>query len=486
MMRYPKKSPGRARGAALLAALALTAGGCDDGLADLNENPNDPVEVSADYLFPNAVEAAVGRVVGAGLNVDLVGLWVQHYAEFEIPIEDLYELTDSRVSAHWDGFWVGPMQDLQEVIEEGQAMERPNTEAMGLIMKAWTAQAITDLYGDIGYSEALRGRDQSSGTTVSYDTQEEVYRTLIDEVTTAAGLLDPDALHMEDADLIYDGDMDRWARFANSLRMRLAMRLSDVAAGYAAEEFQAAYAAGGFGSNDDSAILWYLDDGVNRHPVHVLYLSPIKHSLSSTLVDTLQSLADPRLPVFAQANAFGEYRGAPNGSLPHEAADSMSLIGTFYSRADAPGKLLTYAEVLFLQAEAAERGWIADDAASLYAAGIRASMEFNGVAESDIVDYLAQPEVVYAGGAAGLDQIALQKWIALFGNGLEAYSEWRRTGIPVLEPGPDVQNDGLIPVRLFYPASEQSLNGAAVEEARARQDGATMNSRVWWDTEPNQ
>lgn len=491
MMHTGTRILGRARGAAAVAALAVAAVGCDDGLADLNVNPNDPVAVGADYLFPNAVEAAVSRAIGTSLNVDLTGLWVQHYAEYEIPIEDLYELTDERVAAHWSGFYVGPLQDLQEVIAEGQALERPNTVAMGTIMKTWTAQLVTDLYGDIGYSEALAGREGEVGP-VSYDTQEEVYRTFLADLAAAEAMLDPAGVTITAGDLIY-GDagsqaeqVEQWRRFANSLRMRMAMRLSDALSTFAADEFASAYAAGGFESNDDSAILWYLDNGVNRHPVFNLYLSPIKHSLSSTLVDTLQSLADPRLPVYARQNGAGVYRGAPNASLPHEDPESVSLIGDFYSSADAPGVLQSYAEVLFLQAEAAERGWITASAAALYEAGIRASMEFNGVAAQDIDDYLAQPEVAYQGGQAGLDQIALQKWIDLFGQGLEAYAEWRRTGIPVLQPGPDALNGGLIPVRLFYPASEQSLNEAAVNEAIARQDGATMNTRVWWDTEDNQ
>lgn len=466
-----------------MVALTLAATACDDGLADLNINPNDPVDVGAEYLFPNAVEAAVSRVVGTSLNVDLTGLWVQHYAEFEIPVEDLYELADGRVATHWTGFYAGPLQDLQEVIEKGQEQDRPNTVAMGTIMKVWTAQVVTDLYGDIAYTEALRGRDPSIGTTVAYDTQEEVYRALLDDATAAGGMIDLNGVAMQAGDLIYGGDMESWRRFANSLRMRLAMRVADASSSLidAQSEFVAAYNAGGFESNADNAILWYLDNGSNRHPVHVLYIGTgVKHSVSQTMVDTLKNLDDPRLPVYAQQNAFGEYWGAPNASLPHEDPDTVSLIGDFYSSADSPGMLMTYAELLFLQAEAAERGWIGANAGDLYRAGIRAAMEFNGVAEQEIVDYLAQPEIQYQGGSAGLAQIGLQKWIALFGNGVEAYSEWRRTGYPQLTAGPDADNDGRIPVRLFYPASEESLNKASYDEARARQDGATMNSPVWW------
>lgn len=468
-------------GAALIALIAVAA--CDDGLTDLNVNPNDPVEVGAAYLFPNAVEAAVSRVTGAGLNLDLTGLWVQHYVEHEYSNEDRYEVGTTTVSTHWSSFYAGPLQDLQEVIDQGRETNRPNVTAMGLVMKVWTAQVVTDLWGDVGYSQALRGRDASAPLTVEYDTQQAIYDRLLDEAEEAAGLVDPDGLAIGEADIIYGSEMEQWRRFANSLRMRLAMRLSEVAPGVAEAEFSSAYAAGGFQSNDDSAILWYLDDGVNRHPIWSYMDSRDDHSVSATMIDTLKSLNDPRLPVYAQPNEAGEYWGNPNGVMIEPAPlDEVSRIGTFYSRPDAPSVLMSYAEVLFLQAEAAERGWITADAGALYTAGIRAAMEFNEVSAAAIDAYLAQPEVAYAGGEAGLRQIGLQKWIALFGNGPEAYAEWRRTGVPELAPAANALNDsGQIPLRLFYPSTEESLNSAALEAAVARQGGADLDDPVWWD-----
>jgi hypothetical protein len=471
----------RRRSAAGLMATVVMLAACDHGLADLNINPNDPVNVGAEYLFPNAVEAAVSRVVGSGLNMDLTGLWVQHYVEHEYTIEDRYEVSNSAIQTHWANFYAGPLQDLQEVIEQGEALNRPNTVAMGLLMKVWTAQVMTDLWGDIGYSQALRGRDPAVGTRVPYDTQEEVYTRLLAEAQAVAAMATPGGVTMGGADLIYSGNMTRWAQFANSLRMRMAMRISAAAPTLAQQHFVAAYNAGGFQSNADNAVLWYVDNGLNRHPIHVYELGRNDHSVSATMINTLAGLNDPRLPVYARPNKSGNYWGAPNATLLDPPLDSVSKIGTFYSRANAPGILMSYAELLLLEAEAAERGWISASAGTLYAAGIRAAMEFNGIPEASIAAYLAQPAVAYQGGAAGRTQIALQKWIALFGNGPEAYAEWRRTGVPTLPIGPDAENDGRIPVRLFYPASEESLNRDAVEAAKARQGGATLNNPVWWD-----
>ena len=472
MMRN-RKHLGRAAVAGMVGLLAA----CDDGLTDLNVNPNEPVDVGAEYLFTNAVEASVTRATGASLNLDLVGLWVQHYAETRYTEEDRYELSDSKVQTHWSGFWAGPLQDFTEVVEKGRDAGRPNVEAMGMVMRTWTQQVVTDLWGDVGYGEALQGRTPGSGNTVSYDPQQQVYAGLLGELRTAAGMLTPSGVRMGNADLIYQGDPAKWAKFANSLRLRMAMRMSQADAAAARSEFTAALAAGVFTSNADNAVLWYVDNGVDVHPFHAYYRSAPTHAISATLVDSLARNADPRLPVYAQPNNTGAYRGMANGVIADPPLDPISRIGTFFVRANAPSYLMTYAEVLLLQAEAAERGWIPGDAAALYRQAITAHMLQVGVAQSAIDTYLAQPAVAYA----GLPSIGVQKWIALYGNGVEAYAEWRRTGYPVLTAGPDALNDGRIPVRLPYPSSETSLNAAAVEAAKARQGGATLNSPVWWD-----
>lgn len=461
----------------LVASLALLSAACDDGLTELNRNPNEPTDVGAEYLFTNAVEASVSRVTGSSLNLDLVGLWAQHYAETRYTTEDRYELSDGSVQTHWSNFWAGPMQDFNEVITKGKAASRPNVEAMGLVMRTWNQQVITDLWGDVGYSEALAGRTPGSSNVVAYDTQEQVYEGMLNDLERATTLLDPAGVRMGNADLIYRGDPAKWAKFANSLRLRMAMRMSQGDPATARAEFAAAMAAGVFTSNADNAVLWYVDNGVDVHPLHAYYRAAPTHAISATLVDTLQRNADPRLAIYATPNAAGRYRGMRNGSLADPPLDSISRIGTYFTRAGAPSYLMTYAEVLFLQAEAAERGWIAGDAAALYRQAITAHMLQLSVPQAAITTYLAQPAVAYA----GLRSIGVQKWIALFGNGPEAYAEWRRTGFPNLTAGPDALNDNRIPVRLPYPASEQSLNKAAVDAAMARQGGATLNSPVWWD-----
>lgn len=467
----------RAPRAVLAMSLALAASACDRGLTDLNENPNEPVAVGAEYLFTNAVEASVTRTLGSFVNLDLTGLWAQHYAETRYSTEDRYVFVASTIQNQWTGYWAGPMQDFNEVVSKGREAGRPNVEAMGIIMRSWNYQVLTDLWGDIGYTGALQGRTPGSGNEVEFDPQEQVYRGLLAELRGASALLDAGGVRMGNADLLYQGDPEQWARFANSLRLRLAMRMSQADANTARSEFAAALAAGVFTSNDDNALVRYVDNGVDVNPIHAYHRSAPTHAVSATLVDSLLHLDDPRLAVYADPNAAGEYRGMPNGSTDEPPLNQISHIGEHFVRANAPAYIMTYAEVLFLQAEAAERGWIEGDAASLYRQAITAHLEMLDIEQDEIDAYLSQARVAYA----GLPSIALQKWIALYGNGPEAYAEWRRTGYPVLQVGPDAENDGRIPLRLEYPASEQSLNRSAYEAAVARQGGGTVNSPVWWD-----
>lgn len=466
--------------AGLALALAAVLGGCDEGLTELNVNPNEPVDVGAEFLLSNAIEAAASRVHGSSLNMDLTGLWVQHYAESRYSEQDRYELTDASVETHWTNFYVGPLQDLQEVIEQGEAAERPNVVAIGTILQSWIMQVITDLWGDAGYSQALQGRS-GDAVEVAYDPQSEIYAGILADLEAASAMIQPGGVAIDDGDLLYGGDMAKWRKFANSLRLRAAMRLSEVDEATARAEFTDALAAGVFTSNADNAVLWYVANGVDVHPIFAYQRNRDDHAVSKTLVDTLRSLSDPRLPVYALPNAAGQYRGVPNGDLNELSLDSISRIGTYFSREDAPAVLMSYAEVLLLQAEAAERGWITASAADLYRQAITASLQDLGIAQAEIDAYLAQPRVQYQGGEAGLRQIALQKWIVLFGNGPEAYAEWRRTGYPQLTAGPDAINDGQIPVRLPYPAIESQLNAASVQAAITRQGGAGMNDALWWD-----
>jgi hypothetical protein len=474
--------------AASALVLALGASACDAGLTEINENPNDPETVPADNVFANGISSGVGRAFGANFNMTLTALWAQHMAKIQYIDEDRYDLRDQAVNTHWTAFYSGPLRDYQDVVNSGKANNRPNVEAQGLVMRSWLYQIMTDAWGDIPYSEALQGTGEVRILTPKYDTQEQVYNGILADLKRANDIITPAGQVLTTGDLIYGGDVAHWKKFANSLRLRAAMRLSQVNPTLARSEAAAAIAAGVFTDNGDNAVLHYTESAPSQSP---LYLNQLgyggqrdDHGVSATMVNTLKALNDPRLPVYAQpAPEDAQYRGAMNGPTDANAAqiNTISRLGEYFLAADWPAPLMTYAEVLFLRAEAAQRGFVAGDAAALYRAGIRASMEMYDVPTATINTYIAQPSVTYN----GLSSIAQQKWIALFMNGPEAYAEVRRLNSPTLTPASGSVIGARIPVRIFYPTNEESYNKANLEAAVARNGGQGIPegllTPVWWD-----
>lgn len=474
--------------AALLTGLVMALGACDD-ITEVNENPNAPTDVPADFLMAQSIQSGVRQTFGATLMLSHTAIWPQQAVQIQYPDEEVGYVRPARMESYWTGYYAGSLSDVQTVIEKGIENNQPNVEGIGKIWRSWLFQIMTDLWGDIPYSQALNVDETASP---SYDTQQAIYTDLLSTLQSAAGMLGSGGGTLGSGDLLYGNDTEAWARFANSLRMRLAMRMSEADPAMAQSEFVAAYNAGGFESNADNAMLEYPGAPYDNP----LYENRVEqgrddHGISATMVDTLKSLDDPRLELYAEPAATdGEFRGHENGrdDLPEGVSlAAMSRINDFwrFEGANTPSAIMTYAEVLFLQAEAAARGWIAEDPAALYEAGIRASMELyepwgHAPSDAEIEAYLAQPEVQYD-PARGLEQIGLQKWIALWMNGSEAWAEWRRTGIPDLEMGPDVVISR-IPVRFSYPDSEQSLNRENLNQATSRQGGGLdLVTPVWWD-----
>ena len=476
--------------AALLAVLVSVGGACNsDRLTEINENPNAPTSADGRFLLPNAIQNSVQTILGGGQFRSHTGIWANHLVQIQYPDEETGLVRPSTMEGAWTGFYTGPLRDLTMVIRQGEEEDRPNYRAVGMIMRAWIFHHMTDYWGDIPYSEALTHED-SLNTTPVYDTQQSIYTDLQAQLTTAAGLLDDNEDGFGDGDLIYGNDMDAWRLFANSLRMRLAMRLSEVDPTAAEAAFASANTAGGFTSSADNAWLNY-PGSPYENPMYENWLGRDDHAMSATMIDTLISYADPRLELFAEpAASDGVYRGHANGmdDLPTGTVMAdISRIGNYWraNGAATPTLVMGYAEVLFLQAEAAHRGWIAGDPATLYTDGITEAMTqypgaTNAPTNAEITTYLGQASVTYAGGAAGLDQIYLQKWLALWMNGAEAWSQVRRIGVPDLIPGPDLIISR-IPVRFSYPDSEQSLNSTNLQAAVTRQGGLSLTDLVWWD-----
>jgi hypothetical protein len=488
---------------ALIGLAAATA--CQTDLTALNENPNDPTTAPAAPLFTGATRSSMQTLQNSFNTLSMTSLFAQHIAQIQYIDEDRGHIRPTTLNNLFNGLYVGPLEDFQKVID-GSA-DLPSTSGPAKVMQSWVFQNLTDLWGDVPYSEALQG---DAGTPVfapAYDDQKDIYygllATLTEASTSMVGGNSTNDPGFGSADPIYKGDVTKWIKLSNSLRARMAMRMSNADPTKAATELTAAFAGGLLVSNADNAKLSWPGDGVYDNPWASNFATRDDHRMSKTLVDEMKALSDPRLKVFAQPTKADPtvYAGMQNGldnnftatffnttsrpgAIFYPGATTYGTFGTAAGKA-TPSYIMTFAEVSFLKAEAAQRslgGLLPAQAAGFYVDGITASIEQWGGTAAEVSAYLAQPGVAY-NPATGLAQIGLQKWIALFTQGTEAWSEWRRTGFPAsIAPGPSMYSDtpGVL-LRLPYPPQEQAVNEASMSAAIARQGADLTTTKVWWD-----
>jgi hypothetical protein len=503
---------------AVLVGGLLTAAACNnDKLTEINTNPNNPTDAPVGPVFTQATVTAVPRWMN---NIRYSGLIVGQTAEVQYPDEDRYVRLDAGTTG---GLLTGPysseLEDYQQVINKAVALKRPATYGPALAMQVWDLAYMTDAFGDIPWSQALKA--DSGVFSPAYDTQQAVYTAMFAQLTKAATDMGGSVAGeptLSSADPIYSGDLTKWERFANTMHARLAMRIVNVDPTTANAELTKAFSAPGgvFTSNSDNAQLKYPGDGVFDNPIASTLKTRDDFRMSQTLMNLMLGLSDPRVPIYAtptvdftSGKPVAQYAGMPNGLLTDSAGKYFNIASRpgliFYPGATAYGTLggngakqpvvfLTFEELSFIKAEAAERGMAGltpAAAAGFYNAGITASMQrwsayigATQISAAQIAAYLAQPSVAYQGGVAGLKQIANQKYIALFTDGYTAWAEWRRTCQPAtIKHGPATLFP-YIPRRWYYPTAEVSANGSAVNAAIAHQGPDNFATSVWWDTKP--
>lgn len=515
-MRYTL--PGLA-GLGVVAVLGLSACNTDD-LVRVNQDPNNPTSAPPQPVFTFSTRSAMQRFYGrTPMNMTGPVLTGQHLAESQYTDEDVYLRLDAAVTdASFVGAYTAELSNFQAVIDAGKAASEPLLWGPAQVMRSLIFGYVTDVWGDVPYSEALKLRADPPIVLPAYDPQKDIYAGLFNDLAEAVTAMAAGGVQtLGGADPIYGGDGLQWQRFGNSLRARHAMRLVNVDAGTAQAQLTAAINAPGglLQSNADNAQIDWPGDGVYDNPWSTNNKARDDHRLSKSLMDQMLPFSDPRVAVYAQPtqcftqpNAPGcpanpaQYAGLQNGL----SSDESALLGrvssrpgmVFYSTPDFcvgcpalpgasfPSFILTYAEVSFTLAEAAQRGWpVGGSAAAFYEQGIRASMAQWGVTDQAAINaFLANPAIAYQGGTAGLRQIALQKWIALYTDGIQAWSEWRRTCVPeTVKPGPAAIIN-TVPRRYQYSIREGSVNADNVLAAVQRQGPDDFTSRIYWDTQP--
>lgn len=477
---------------AIVGLIALSSG-CTKDFDEINTNPNSPTAVNNGLLLPqiqrDMMNALLGETWGIGNIV------IQHTAKNQFVNEDRYLWGE--LNSIWNNVYDN-MRDVKIMLQQSEANGENNYKAVALIMKSWMFSLATDAYGDIPYSEAINAKEGQNYP--KYDEQEQIYNGILADLKTASDLLGTSSESVA-GDVIFKGNLDKWKKLANSLRIRALMRISrkrDVSADLRAiVDNPAQYPI--FGGVADNAVYTYSASSPDQFPLHTTRIGSFNEfRASKTLLDTLKALNDPRMPIFfrptpdTETDPIPEFVGLPNGlndvdALQYNGGPQFqSRIGTLYFEqaistsglSIAKGVVMTYAELQFLLAEAAEKGLIAGDAKTFYEQGVKGSFNFYGL---DVpAGYFDLPEVAYTGSQQEkLSKIGFQKWVSLFFQGLEAWFDWRRTGIPALKPGPSNQNNNMIPVRFRYPIIEQSLNEASYKAAVQRQGPDDLNSKMW-------
>ena len=479
----------------MIAATAMLIAGCNK-FKDMNVSPTLLTSASTKGLLTNAQQALSDLMLGNTAASRLPALYIQHLSEGPYPGPSLY--SDRNLS--FSGWYTGPLYDLQTIISYNQGDNKAavgngskdNQIAVARIMKAFYFLNLTDRYGDIPYSQALKANEAYSPV---YDKQQDIYTDLFKELTEAQAQIKPSENKVV-GDIILNGNMEGWKRFANTLRIIMALRLSKVDPAKGKTEYAAADAAGVITSNAQNIAYTFLAaDPNNYNPWYNNYSISNRndYAISTTLTDYMAPKNDPRLPIYGEVLAGGVVKGlAPGRNVAVNIPAAYSRIGKYFGGPDpagsgkgAPLVLMSYAQVLFMRAEAAKIGYSTGgdaEAKTQYEAAIKASWEQFGVFnQAAYTAYIALPDVAYD-AANGYRKIMTEKWVhGYLNHSWEAWNDWRRTGFPVLTPATDAVDSRGIPLRLGYPANESTLNGPNYNEAVSRLGGKDDNyGKMWW------
>ncbi len=481
----------------LLIGLGLVLAQCSDNIDNLNIDEKSFTDVPGDPLMTNAQRNLVDQLVNTNVNTNVFRLFAQQWSEATYVDETRYNITTRSIPRrHWNAIYKDVLKDMKEAATRISAVEiinvnpaqfekdnaiKANKLAIIEIQSVMAYQILVDTFGDIPYTEAL----DIEIINPAYDDDEAIYMDLISRLDTALDNLNIAYGSFGDQDLIYSGDdlataTSKWLTFGNSIKMRIAMRIADVNPEMA-QTMVSEVADNIIVSNAQNATFPYQATTPNTNPLWVDLVQSNRKDFvpADTFVNALNGLEDPRRDVFFSDPVDGEYLGGPYGSTVQYA--NFSHLGSSFFEPDLPGDIFDAAEGNFLLAEAVERGFISGSASEYYDLAITANMEFWGVGADDIAAYLERSDVAYATAEGDYKQkIGVQKWIALYNRGFEAWTEYRRLDFPKLAAPKDSEFDA-VPKRFTYPVLERSLNGPGYTAAASAIGGDELDTPVFWD-----
>jgi len=469
--------------AALLPLMAVV--GCKKDLTSINVNPKAPEQAPAAPFFTGAQNNFVDLQTTADYDENNFRLIMQYWQQTIYVKESRYDLNDRQIPRQvWDYYYRDVIRDLREakrlVPLDATLTDavRKNQYAIAEIMEIYAWYYLVTTFGDIPYSEALDVLKPSP----KYDDDQVIFNDLLARLDVAINDLATTAASYGTADVLYSGNVEKWKKFANSMKLKMGMTIADADNTKAKSIVESAVASGVFTSNADNATYKYLTSAPNNNPTYEFFVTDAREEdfvIASTIANRMNALDDPRRDDYFTVDASNGYSGGAPGTPSDFAAfskPSPDITATNYAPI-----ILDYAEVEFLLAEAVERGYnVGGTAAEHYNNAVTASIVNWGGTATEALDYLAQPSVNYAtAGATYEEKIGNQKWIALYNRPWDAWIEWRRLDYPQLTPAAGAIS--AIPVRFTYPIGEQNVNKANYDAAAAAIGGDVVTSKLFWD-----
>lgn len=471
----------------LLLPTLVAVTSCVDSLKEYSIDKKSASVVPGTTLVSSAERSLTRTVVSANTNEGPFRYYVQYWSATTYPQESRYDINTRAINLSiWQRLYRDVLIDLKEAtrlitadVSITDALVKNNQLACTEVLNVYAWAALVDTFGDVPYTDAL----DPSKPQPKYDKGKDVYNDLILRLDAAIGKMTTTSTGLGSADLINGGSMPQWKRFANSLKLRMAMTIADDDAAKAKTMAEAAVAGGLLTSNTDVIDLTFATNP-NGNPLWEDLVRDGRQDFVGALpfVTRLNTLSDPRRSSFFKLAVDGTYKGAPYGAA--NSYDSFSPPGTRLEVPTLPGVLFSYSEVQFLLADAADRGFSVGGAAeTFYNAGVTASiLEWGGTATA-AATYLAQPNVAFATaiGSTNRQKIGNQEWIALYNQPFDSYREYRRLDAPQLTKAISALSE--IPVRLNYPVVEQNVNGAnyATAASGLGAGGDAVTTKVFWD-----
>ncbi|WP_236979108.1 SusD/RagB family nutrient-binding outer membrane lipoprotein [Membranihabitans maritimus] len=454
---------------------------------EINTDPARASETLPEYLLANAEKSATDLIYHQYYNARQGMQLAQYWMGTDKTSDGRYLFTDDGI---WSSLYSGPLADLREIhnyYDDNPEVEGEATKAAAEILEAWIFHILSDLYVDVPYSQSLMGEEYIQP---QFDTGESIYTSILNSLSDQIEILNNTSTFII-GDIIAGGDKDTWIKFANALRLRIAMRMIDVRESEAREIIEEA-AQNTISSSEENVFFPYNESTVsNRFPFNDVERPIIQFAVTTTMIDYLKEVNDPRLSIYASVDETnGEYIGKDYGQEANDpTVIELSKPGSAAFSGSAKGYIITYAEVAFTLAEAAARGMnVGQTAEEWYQEGIEASMVQWGIEDQETIDQYIEG-VPYDSGSWN-NVIGTQKWLAMYMQGLQAWFE--RLRMDFKKPNgedlfvapvsgsldPDVE---YLPGRLLYPTSTKANNTQNSEEASQRIGGDSQATKNWWD-----